>query len=144
MADSSYYYKKYKEKKQEAKDLGDNIQDIKTIKDNLTDDMYDEIRKVNNEIDDLMDDLEKGVRENSVFTRNKNDLQKKKEKAVTADQELSKCVQELEEEIQRLRQKKEQAEERRDYYYQKYQDAKDAERQALMESVSKAFGFNRK
>lgn len=117
--DSAYYYKKYKSKKSAVKTYEDNIGDLQKIKSALTDNLYDEIRNVNNELDALMEDLKKGVRHNSTFTRRANDFGWKKEKAATADGNLLVSVRELEEEINSLTTKKNQAVFDRDFYQNK-------------------------
>lgn len=117
--DSEYYYKKYKTKKSSVKTYENNIKALEKIRNALTDNMYDEIRSVNNELDALMEDLKKSVRHNATFTSRANSFSWQKEKAVTADGCLSVSVNELNEEISSLTAKKNQAISDRDYYQRK-------------------------
>ena len=70
--DSKYYYEKYKSKKSSVKTYEKNISALQKIRSALTDNMYDEIRNVNNELDALMEDLKKAVRHNATFTNRAN------------------------------------------------------------------------
>lgn len=119
MADSKYYYKLYKEEKSKVKNYEDYIDDLDKIRSNLTDDMYDEIRNVNNELDDLMEDLKNGVRYDPIYTQNANNFGNKKEKTTSADGQLSTAINEINEEISSLNGKKNTAVQNRDYYKRK-------------------------
>ena len=66
-----------------------------------------------------MQDLKKAVRHNATFTNRANAFGTEKEKAVTADGNLSISVRELDEEISSLTTKKNQAVSDRDYYKRK-------------------------
>lgn len=124
MASSSYYYNLYKQKKNAVKSYDDDIDDLRKALSNLTDTMNDEIRAVNNELEDLKADLNKSIRHNSKFTSRANAVTSEKEKAVTADPNLSVAVRELEEEISRLNGLRTTAINDREYYYQKYKGKK--------------------
>ena len=90
--DSKYYYERYKSKKSSVKTYEKNISALQKIRSALTDNLYDEIRNVNNELDALMEDLKKAVRHNATFTNRANAFGTEKEKAVTADETyLSVC-----------------------------------------------------
>lgn len=129
MASSSYYKKKYKEKRKEAEDYKDKKGDINTILKNLRDSMGDEIRAVNNELDALKNDLDKSVRHDSVFSGNSNIASSKKESSIASDAKLSVAVSRLEDEVARLEKLRQQALEDEEYYYEKYLDAKERERE---------------
>lgn len=124
MAASSYYYDLYKQKKKDANSYDGNLKDLRKILSNLTDNMSDKIRAVNNELEDLKSDLNKGIRHNASFTSRASAVNAEKEKAVTADSLLSAAVRELQEEISRVNGLKNQAESDRDYYYQQYKNNK--------------------
>ena len=97
MANSSYYYNLYKQKKNAVKSYDGDIADLRKALNNLTDTMNDEIRAINNELEDLKSDLNKAIRHNATFTSRANAVTVEKEKAVTADASLSIVVSELEE-----------------------------------------------
>lgn len=135
MASSSYYYNLYKQKKNAVKSYDDDIDDLRKALSNLTDTMNDEIRAVNNELEDLKADLNKSIRHNSKFTSRANAVTSEKEKAVTADPNLSVTVRELEEEISRLNGLRTTAINDREYYYQKYKGKKEEERRELLDKI---------
>lgn len=135
MASSSYYYNLYKQKKNAVKSYDDDIDDLRKALSNLTDTMNDEIRAVNNELEDLKADLNKSIRHNSKFTSRANAVTSEKEKAVTADPNLSVAVRELEEEISRLNGLRTTAINDREYYYQKYKEKKEEERRELLDKI---------
>ena len=135
MASSSYYYNLYKQKKNEVKSYDGDLKDIQKALDNLTDTMYDEIRNINNELEDLKSDLNKSIRHNSKFTSCANTVTAEKEKTVTADPHLSIAVRELQEEISRINGLRSQAVTDREYYYQKYKDKKEEERQEFLDKI---------
>lgn len=132
MADSNYYYNLYKQKKKEVSNYENNLKDLRKACNNLTNTMGDEIRAVNNELEDLKSDLNKGVRHNSQFTSRANAVTGEKEKAVTADPDLSVAVRGLEDEISRLEGLKNSAVTDREYYYGKYIEKKNEERDAFL------------
>lgn len=134
MASSSYYYNLYKQKKSAVKSY-DDIGDLRKALNNLTDTMNDEIRAVNNELEDLKSDLNKAIRHNAKFTSRANAVTSEKEKAVTADPNLSVVVRELEEEISRLSGLRTTAINDRDYYYRKYKEKKEEERRELLDKI---------
>ena len=133
MASSAYYYKLYKQKKNEVKSYDGDLKDLQKALDNLTDTMSDEIRAINNELEDLKSDLNKSIRHNSKFTSRANAVTAEKEKTVTADPHLSIAVRELQEEISRINGLRSKAIADRDYYYQKYKDKKEEERKEFFD-----------
>lgn len=135
MANSSYYYNLYKQKRNAVKSYDDDIDDLRKALSNLTDTMNDEIRAVNNELEDLKADLNKSIRHNSKFTSRANAVTSEKEKAVTADPNLSAAIRELEEEITRLNGLRTTAINDREYYYQKYKGKKEEERLELLDKI---------
>ncbi len=134
MASSSYYYDLYKTKKAEVSKYEDYIDDLQDIYNNFSNYLNDKISNVNNEIDDLESDMAKAVRYNSVFTAVVNNLDDEKQPYLSSDSYLSKAKTELSEEITSLKSKKNTAEDKRDYYYTKYQEAK-AEEPSFLESL---------
>ncbi|GKU27254.1 hypothetical protein CFOLD11_40810 [Clostridium folliculivorans] len=136
MASSSYYYSKYKEKKNEVDDYEDNLKDLHRILDNLNYDLGDEISYVNNELDALVNNLNDAVRHNSSFTTKANDFVMKKAKSVDADSQLGASKYALEEEISRINNLRNQAISDRDYYYKKYVEKKAEERAAAEKAAA--------
>lgn len=135
MADSSYYYNLYKQKRDAVKSYDSDLKDLNKALSNLTDTMGDEIRAVNTELEDLKSDLNKGVRHNSSFTSRANAVTTEKEKAITADPLLSVAVRELQEEISRINGLKSTAVGDRDYYYRKYKEKEEQERQEFWDKI---------
>lgn len=135
MANSSYYYNLYKQKRDTVRSYEGDLGNLNKALDNLTDTMGDEIRAVNSELENLKSDLNKGVRHNSRFTSSANAVTAEKEKAVTADSLLSVAVRELQEEISRVNGQKITAVNDRDYYYRKYKEKKEQERQELLDKI---------
>lgn len=135
MANSSYYYNLYKQKKSAVNSYDDDLKDLRKALSNLTDTMSDEIRAINNELDDLKSDLNKSIRHNSKFTSRANAVTTEKEKTVTADPNLSVAVRELEEEIARINGLRNTAISDRDYYYREYKEKKEQERQELLDKI---------
>lgn len=135
MANSSYYYNLYKQKKNAVESYDYDLKDLRKVLSNLTDTMNDEIRAINNELNDLKSDLNMSIRHNSKFTSRVNAVTSEKEKAVTADSNLSVAVRELEEEISRLNGLRTTAINDRDYYYRKYKEKKEQECQALLDKI---------
>ncbi len=135
MADSSYYYNLYKKKRDAVKSYDGDLKDINKALSNLTDKMGDEIRAVNRELEDLKSDLNKSVRHNSSFTSCANGLTAEKEKAVTADALLRVAVSELQEEISRINGLRNTAVDDRDYYYRKYKEKKEQEREEFWDKI---------
>ena len=135
MASSGYWYNLYKSKRDLVKTYEGQIKELRTILSNLQDNLWDVIRAVNNKIDDLKDDLNKGIRHNSRFTSKANSLGTEKEKAVTADRYLKTSVDEVDSEIARLSSLKGTAERERDDYYNKYNTAKEEERQERLKAL---------
>ena len=135
MANSSYYYNLYRQKKSAVNSYDDDLKDLRKALSNLTDTMSDEIRAINNELDDLKSDLNKSIRHNSKFTSRANAVAAEKEKTVTADPNLSVVVRELEEEIARVNGLRNTAINDRDYYYRKYKEKKEQERQELLDKI---------
>ncbi len=127
MANSGYWHDLYKQKRDLVIRCEKQIKELNKICNSITDEMWDEIREVNNEIDDLKEDLNKAVRENHRFTSSASSIISEKEKATTADQNLRTSVNELQDELGRLENIKKQAESDRDRFYDKYREEKQNE-----------------
>lgn len=132
MANSSYYYSLYKQKKSTINSYDDDLKDLRKALSNLIDTMNEEIKAINNELDELKSDLNNSIRHNSKFTSRANAVTTEKEKTVTADPNLSVAVRELEEEIARINGLRNTDINDRDYYYRKYKEKKEQERQELL------------
>ncbi|MEG2929785.1 MAG: hypothetical protein RR846_09610 [Oscillospiraceae bacterium] len=137
MASSNDYYRLYEQKMTAVTTFDNRINDLRGILSNLTDNMYDEIRAINNELDYLKSDLNKAVRHNATFTRCANSLESKKEKAVTADASLRTVCDDLQEEITRVSNQKNQAISDREYYYSQYVVKKEEEHQIWLDQLLK-------
>ena len=138
MANSSYYYDAYKREKRKVKDYQENLSELKDIRYNLRNTLTDEIRSVNTEIDDLRSDLKESVRHNSKFTSHVGDIYDEREKYVSSDSYLSTAIGELDDEITRINNLKDEAESDRDYYYRKYEQKKEEEYQAWLRTLYNA------
>ena len=139
MASSSYWYNLYKNRRDLVKKYEKCIAELNKVLSNLQDNLWDEIRNVNNEIDDLKEDLNKAIRHNSKFTSRANSLGSEKEKAASADTALRTTINELDNEISRLNSLKNTAISERDDYYRKYETAKEEERQERLDALGKIF-----
>lgn len=131
MASSSYYYNLYKQKMATVTTLENAIGNLRTIFSNLNDNLYNGIQAVNNEFDNLKSDLNKAVRHNSTFTSCANAFDSLREKSVAADSSLRKVSDELQEEITRVSNQKNQAIRDKEYYYNMYVTKKEQERRAF-------------
>ncbi len=136
MANSSYYYSMYKKEKEKAKTQSKDISSLQTILNRLTGEFYDEQSNVNRELDDLKEDLNKAVRHLSKFNIIVNDCYSYKEKTSTADSSLNSAIDSLENEIASLNSKQAITEQNRDYYYNKYKEEKEKERQEFLNSIN--------
>ena len=136
MANSSYYYSMYKKEKEKAKTQSKDISSLQTILNRLTGEFYDEQSNVNRELDDLKEDLNKAIRHLSKFNIIVNDCYSYKEKTSTADSSLNSAIDSLENEIASLNSKQATAEQNRDYYYNKYKEEKEKERQEFLNSIN--------
>lgn len=135
MADSSYYYNLYKQKRDDVKSYDEDIRELNKVLGNLTNTMDDEIRAVNQGFEELKSDLNISVRHNARYTAQANSITSEKEKVVTADPLLSIAVRGLEEEISRVSGLKNTSINDRDYYYLKYKEKKEEERKAFWDKI---------
>lgn len=135
MANNSRYYKdKYKKAKNEEWQLGNDIKDLENIIKKL-DRLPDEIRAVNNELRQLDEDLKDAVRHNSAFSRARRDATDNTEKDARRDSNLGVVYSEVEDEIRRLKNKKDQAARDKARYKQKYDQKKKEEMEQLWDSI---------
>ena len=132
---SSSYYELYKKYNSAYKSYKKNQESLQTILDNLRDKSSTKSTSVNSKIDDLVEDLNKAVRHNSSFSSQISDISSLKEQSADSDPVLQTAVSNLEDEISRLKQKKEKAESDKDYYYQLYQTAKEQEKDATINTI---------
>lgn len=135
MPNSKYYNQKYKQYKEEAKNLGKNESTLNKILTNLRDTFDDEVRNVNSEYEDLKSDLKKAVRHDSTFTVAADSLPGKKERKTNSDSKLSSAISSLEDELRNVGQKKRTAESNRDTNKQNYDNKKREEREAFWNSI---------
>ena len=137
MADSKYYKELYRNKLREAERYDNDIKELKNIRNFLSNELNDEIRDINGRIDELSGTLKKAVRHNSSFNINRDMLTTKKEKAVSADYNMSNAKREINEEIRRLSNKKEAAENDSAYYERMYMIKKEEEKKEFWENFYK-------
>lgn len=135
MPNSKYYNQKYKQYKEEAKNLGKNESTLSKVLSNLRDTFDDEVRNVNNEYEDLKSDLKKAIRHDSTFTVAADGLPAKKEKRTSSDSKLSSAITSLENELRSVQQKKKTAETNRDTNKTNYDNKKREEREAFWNSI---------
>ena len=142
MANSGTYYAEYKKQKELAEDYEKYAKKVQEYKDNLVNKCDDEISDINKKIDDLQGELKTAIRHNSVFDNNAADLDNEKEKSVTSGSSgLSGAVSDLAQEHTDLLRKKGDAEDARDRAWNDYQNAKEAEKQALIDAAKDFVGL---
>lgn len=139
MANSNYYHNQYNSYKSEMSGYDKNLKALIKIKDSLVNDFYDEQSNVNKELNDLKDDLNKSVRHDYNFNVIASGCESYKEKVTTADTNLNSVVIALENEINSLSAKKSIAEQNMNTQYQNYNNAKEEERRAWIESLKNIF-----
>lgn len=128
MADSSYYYNRYREKKREVEKYEKALRELRVIERNLVNEQNNEIDAVNREIMELGADLQQSVQENAVFLHAVSKVYEEIEHGTLGDRHLSGAVSAIQGEIWSVDSKKSQAIADRDYYWRKYQEAKEEER----------------
>ena len=139
---SGEYYAEYKKQKELAEDYEKYAKKVQEYKDNLVNKCDDEIADINKKIDDLQGELKTAIRHNSIFDNNAADLDNEREKSVTSGSSgLSGAVSDLTAEHSDLIRKKGEAEDARDQAYRDYDNAKEAEKQALIDAAKDLFGF---
>lgn len=139
MANSSYYYELYQKFKEKAKKYEKNIKELQPILDTLNNSFSGKQSDINKGIDSLSEDLNKAVRHDSEFTSIASRCNDYKEKSTSSDRNLSGAASAIESEISVLKEKKRDAEEKRDQYYKKYQEEKEKERQEAIDSFKSIF-----
>lgn len=140
MASSSDYYRWYKDEKKKVKDYDADLSDLWKIEGNMSNDLSDEISKINKEIDALQADLRKSVRHNEIFTKQIDQLED--EASVSLDANLQNADRELHEEITRVSGLKSTAISNRDYYYRMYEQKKAEESEARKEKLKNLLGLD--
>ena len=135
MAGSGYYYDRYKEDRGKVNRLAGNISSLTQIKQALFNNFFDEQKSVNGGVDDLIEDLHRAVRHDSQFQATADRCHSDKEKAVTDDEDLSRVLDSIEGEISSLNTQKAEAERSRDANWRSYENAKEEEHRAWLESL---------
>lgn len=138
MANSSYYYDKYKAKKKEISKYDNNLEDLQKILNNFHN-LYDEKDAVNTELSELRADLKQAIRYNREFNINADSFESKKEKSVDSDTYLKESKESIESEISRIKGLRTKAISDRDYYYNKYEQKKQEESEARRKAVADFF-----
>ena len=128
MATSAEYEELYEQYKSAYNIYKDNLKDLNAILKAMTKNLDDDISKVNKKIDNLIDDLDKSVRHNASFKKNKKYLTD--QSSVYVDSNMSAAIREIQEEIASVSKKKNDAESYRDYYKKLYDQAVEEENAA--------------
>ena len=121
---SSYYYRLYEDCCKKVTAYQNDISSVTVIRNNLLNNIGDEIQNINNQLMYLESDLNNSIRYNDTFKNNAKEAANKKENPVTSDTKLKEADSDLYDEIERLKGLKRQAETDRDYNYNKYLDEK--------------------
>lgn len=137
MASASYYKRLYKEAKAEEEKYKDYKEDLQDIKNGIVNNLPEEISDVNEKISELVEALTGAVRHGTTFTSNLESISEQKEGAVDScaiktDSSLSSILSSLNREITSLGGKQETARNNKDYYYDKYEEAKEQEENASL------------
>lgn len=119
MKSKEYYALWDKEKKQVTKFKG-RIKELKAIIDNLNWSFDDEVRDSNNYISELYTDIGEAIKNGASISVLKENVQAQKNFYPESDTKLSNVYVEINNEINRLTRKKENAEANRDYYKKEY------------------------
>lgn len=135
MADSSYYYNRYKDRKNEVKMFDSQLTALRKALTNIADTMSDEINAINKELEDLKNDLNRSIRHNYLFTARANAITSNKEKGVSSDPVLGVAIKNLENEIIGIEHRRTNAANERDYYYQLYLNKKEEEKKELLSKI---------
>lgn len=139
MANSSYYYRLYKQYKNTVSSLQKSIESLNKIRNGISSDFWDEQRNVNQELNDLKEDLQKATRHDNSWNTIASQCESYKEKASTADGKLDSAIDYVDAEIHSLVSQKSNAEGNRDQAYINYKREKEAEHQAWLESLKNIF-----
>ncbi len=149
MASSSYYYRLYKEKKNEVEKYEKWIKQVEKIRTQVITGLEDEIRVVNQKINALVEDLKAAVKHNAKFADIADDIGDQTEYSAGRDSQLSKTASSLQDELMRLGEKKNNAHSAAQSYYNQYLEAKrqeeeerERQRQEALDRLKNAFGIN--
>lgn len=134
MANSGYWYNQYVQYDNEVKKYEKNLKKLNKILDAYGE-FDDEKQAVNKEIDDLIADLKRGVRHNTIYTDNANELENEKEKDAGADPDLSQSMSAVQAEIAEINKKKSTAETNRNNAYRQYETDKEEEKEELRRKI---------
>ena len=135
MPSSSYYREMHRRRERDMKRYKDDLEDLEKVLYNLEDKMDDEIRKVNQGIEGLQEDLKVGIRHNSFFTSQANQIATRKETGVSADRELRQAIDDLESVKSRLRGNVNDAQNDSERYKKQYAAKKAEERQQFLDKI---------
>ncbi len=126
---SRYYHNKYKEKVHEIEQLQSKIVYLSGVNIDVTSSFTGDVHTLNRNIDDEMNEHKTSVRHNAKYDLLSDKMDEMKPKYPHSDQHLQGVSNGIESEISRLKNKKSQAEDDRDYYWREYQDELDRERE---------------
>lgn len=143
MANSGYYYNLYIQYGNQVSSLQNKISVLEQIRNNLAGNFYDEQSEVNKELNDLKYDLKKSVRHDSAWNINASICELNKEKASTADENLSDAIDSMNAEISSLMNRESTAEANRDQAYRDYTREKEAERQEWLKILQELANYNK-
>ena len=103
MASSSYYWARYREKRDEAKEHKKNWKELDKILDDLNGDFDNNVSDTNKKVDACSDKLEDGIREVGSISARQSELSGSKERSPGADGKLSGAIRDLGDEIRELK-----------------------------------------
>ena len=135
MADSKYYYRRYKEKFEEVKKYERALKELRDIERNLVSEQNNEINDVNRKIHELGNNLANSIQDNQVFSSSIRIVYEDIESSPSGDRVLSGAVRAIQSEMSDVNGKMNEAIRDRDYYWKKYREAKDEEQQEFWSSL---------
>lgn len=145
MASSSYYWRKCREMKAEAKQYKNNWKELEKIQKDVDGDFDNNVRDVNNALGKCEDKLEDGVRHLASFINAQStELSGQEEASPDQDRDMSDVKESLENEIDALKKKEQDALDEAERYAELAREAEEEEaeerRERLASAVSKILG----
>lgn len=139
MASSRYWKSKYESEKKKVKEYGEWLDDLDDIIDGFKAySVTNGVSSFNKKVDKTVNDLEDAVKNQNTYRNNVGDIENEKEKKVDADSKLVSAKNYVQQEINRVKRLKSDAEDRRDDYYEKYKEAKRREAAAARRAAEAA------
>lgn len=125
MASSSYWKSMYNSEKEKVNKYADWLDDLDDIIDGFKAySVTNGVSSFNKKVEKTVNDLEDAVKNQNTYRNNVGDIENEKEKKVDADSKLVSAKNYVQQEINRVKRLKSEAEDRRDDYWDKYKAAK--------------------